>query len=91
MGDLGDMIRSRLHIEGYSEIHVEPLKGPVVLVTVNGAAEDTTAARHAREQLDAVMTESTKAHAADWADFRNSISSSNKGEDLVVKCEVIFP
>lgn len=91
MSDIADRIRAELRVEGYTEIEAKPLKGPVVIVTIKGASEDTTAARHAHEQIDEMMTATTKTRVTDWADFRNSIRSMSKGDDLVIKCEIIFP
>ena len=84
-GELG-----KLEVEGY-KVEAKALKGPIVLLTVKGAEGDTTTGRKLKDKIEKVMSESTKKNNGDWKEFRNSIRMSNKGEDLVIRCEVIFP
>lgn len=90
MQKLADEIESKLHIEGY-EITVEAAKGPQVYVTIKGATEDATTARKASHTIGQVMEASIKKHSGGVPGFKHQVKSFNRGADLVLECEVVFP
>lgn len=89
MGELADEL-GKVEIEGY-KVEARALNGPIVLLTIKGAEGDTTTGRKIKDKIEKIMADSTKKNNGDWKEFRNSIRMSNKGEDLVIRCEVIFP
>jgi hypothetical protein len=90
MQKLADEIESKLHIEGY-KVAVEASKGPQVYVTIKGATEDASTARKASHTIGQVMETSIKKHAGGVPGFKHQVKSFNRGADLVLECEVVFP
>lgn len=84
-------LAANLKMDGYDAMEAEAGKGPVVFVTVKGAAEDTTAAGALQPRVEGVLTAALKQEFKDWAEFRKNIRSYSKDGDLVMACEVVFP
>ena len=89
MGELAEEM-GKIKVEGY-ELQAEAGKGPEVLVTVTGGAEDTTAAKKARQAITKVMAGSIKKNTSGIPGFDAQVRSFNKGADLVLECTVRFP
>ena len=73
------------------EVKAEAGNGPLVYVTVKKASEDGTAARKARQQLEKIMEASLKKEVSGYDGFDYRVRSYNRGRDLVLECEVLFP
>ncbi len=74
-------------IDGYP-IEVKPGEGPRVFVCLKGAEGDTTAARAARAALTPIVEAAIHAESR-LIDHR--IESSNRGDDLLMTCLLLFP
>lgn len=92
MGRLATKIEKDLDITGYKgKVSAKALRGPVVSVVVKGAESDVTAMKDARKQLDTIIDESVKTEMKGYDGFKHKVTAANKGDDLVVSCEIIFP
>lgn len=92
MGRLAEKIEKDLDLTGYKgKVSAKAMRGPVVSVTVKGAEGDTGAIRDARKQLDKLLDESIKGELKGYDGFKHKVTAANKGDDLVVSCEIIFP
>jgi hypothetical protein len=90
MKKLAGEIQHGLHLEDY-EISVEPGEGPLVYVTIKGASEDGTTARKASHEIGKIMEASIKHHSEGVPGFKQRVKSFNRGADLVLECEILFP
>jgi len=89
MHELADEL-GKTKVEGY-KVSAEAGKGPLVLVTIKGATEDSTTARKAKQSIEKVMEHSIKKHSEGVPGFKHRVKSFNKGADLILECEVLFP
>jgi hypothetical protein len=89
MESLADQI-GKIKVEGY-EIETEAGQGPEVYATIKGGAEDATAGRKAREQIEKIIEASIKKNSKGVSGFKARVRSYNKGEDLLLECTVSFP
>lgn len=90
MKELAHELASKLHTEDY-DVSADAGEGPVVFVTVKGASEDSSTARKARQAATKLMERSIAKHADGVEGLTPRIRTFNKGADLVLECEVIFP
>ena len=90
MESLANKVRTGLVIEGH-KVTTQRGPGPLVYVTVRGAAKDSAAAQTAREQLEPLLARSLAAEVGDSAGFETRIASHNRGADLFMECEIVFP
>jgi len=80
----------KVEVEGYSS-DAKAGSGPIVYLTIEGASEDATAARKARQAVEKVMEASIKKNTRGVSGFKAKVKSFNKGADLLLECEVMFP
>jgi len=90
MEELAKEIESKVKIEGYS-IATKTAFGPIVYVTIKDASEDSTAARKARQAIEKIIEASIRKNSSGVHGFKPRIQTYNKGADLLVECEVVFP
>lgn len=79
-----------LTLEDY-EVKAESGKGPEVFVTIQGASEDTTTARKARQEITKLMETSIGKNTHGRSGFKPQVRAYNKGADLLLECTIIFP
>lgn len=89
MDDLANEIEKKIKVEGYS-IKAEAGRGPIVYVTIKDASEDATTARKARQAIEKIMEESIKKNTR-TSGFKHQVKTFNKGADILIECEMIFP
>jgi hypothetical protein len=91
MIELAQDLKEQLKFDGYEDVETRPTQGPIVYVTIQGAAEDTTVARQAREQIEPIMRASIKKNAKGFDGMEPYIRAVNKHGDLMMSCEMMFP
>lgn len=89
MKELGKkVLKKNEEIDGY-EVEMEVGRGPLIYFTLLEASGNATAARKARESLDKEIKEGIKDMVG--GNLKHQIKSYNKGDDLIVVVELIFP
>jgi hypothetical protein len=90
MDSVAATIEKELDVKDY-KVESKALSGPVVLVTLKGAEGDITTMKQVRGQLDKILKRAVADELKDYTGFSHKITSVNKGDDLVVTCEIVFP
>ncbi len=90
MGRIATRITENVKIKGH-EVSAKGLKGPTVIVTIKGAEGDIEAAKDAREQLDTILKAAITDELKNYKGFSHRVMSANRGEDLQMTCEIMFP
>jgi hypothetical protein len=89
MNELAESL-GKINVDDY-KVKAETGKGPEVFVTIEGASEDSTTARKARQQIEKLMDASIKQNVEGMSGFQSKVQSFNKGNDIVLECTIIFP
>lgn len=80
----------KLKFEDY-QVRAEAGSGPEIFLTIEGASEDSTTARKARQQITKLMEASIKKNTDGTSGFEARVRSFNKGADLLLECTIVFP
>jgi hypothetical protein len=89
MSELAEEV-GKVKAEGYS-LKAKAGKGPIVYATIEDATEDATTARKAKQAIEKIIDASIKKNASGVSGFKSRVKTFNKGADLVLECEVVFP
>jgi hypothetical protein len=60
-------------------------------VIIKGAAEDSTTARKVKPEVEKVLKAEVAKEMKDYKGFSQKVSAQNRGDDLVLVGEVLFP
>lgn len=87
---LSKKIEKGLEVDGY-DFEVKSPIGPVLTIVVKGAEGDLKLLKNLRKQLDEFFKHEIKAELEGYEGFKHEIKAANKGDDLVLTCEIVFP
>lgn len=90
MGRIAKELESQVTVDDYN-FKAKALQGPVVHVIIEGAAGDTTTAKKVKPQVESVLKEAVQDEMKNYQGFSQKVTSQDRGEDLVIVGEIIFP
>lgn len=90
MQQISQNIKSHLKVKGF-ETDAIPTDGPIVYAVLKGAEGDVKAMKDARKQLEKLLQSELDRKVKEYDGFSFKIIPSNKGDDLYLACEIVFP